>query len=428
MFWRTARLGSGLIVTVSLTFASAAVSNASPDQTTAGTPQAAVSAPRLPGTALAAGPAVRAQVPQVAGDDATLNGVTCTKASNCWVAGFYDASAESAVFGLAEHYDGRSWTTSMVSGMGGTNVDIWDAFAVSCGAPTNCMLVGEQYNGNTPAKVIQFADNLTTSGGWLPTAWANPPHTVLSLLDDVKCVGAAFCLAVGVDSPTAGVGRPLAERWDGAKWHLQSPLSPARSTNVVLDTVYCLSVSDCEAAGNYTNTAGRVVSFAESWNGAHWTLGPAIAVAGAPDTVLSGISCTAHGHCVGAGWDGTPSSSRPLIATLSGGRWHLPKTPTVAHAFLDSVSCPAATECLAVGEAGTRAFAEVWKGASWAITLPKQTTGTRPADLLDHVHCTSTTHCIAVGVQYNPKTAFSDHTLIEVWNGSTWRTQAGVNP
>jgi len=401
---RSVRLGCGLIVAGSLALASAGTSGAS------------------------TGPAGRAQVPQVAGDDATLNGVTCTAASNCYAVGFYDATAENAVFGLAEHYDGHSWTNAMVSGMGGTNVDIWDALAVSCGAPTNCMLVGEQYNHNTPAKVIQFADNLTPVSGWLPTAWANPPHTAWSLLDDVKCVGALFCLAVGEDSPTAGGGRPLAERWDGSKWHLQSPLSPAHAKNVDLGSVYCLSLSDCEAAGVYTNTAGHEVSFAESWNGTHWTLGPAIAVAGVPETVLNDISCTAHGHCFAAGWAGSASSFRPLIATLSAGRWHVQKTPNVAKAFLAGISCPAATQCLAVGRAGTRAFAEVWRGASWAVTGPKQTSGSRPADLLDRVYCATTTHCVAVGVQYNPNTAFSDHTLIEVWNGSIWRTQAGVNP
>jgi hypothetical protein len=400
MFSRSVRLGCGLIVAAVLTFASAAVSSASP----------------------------RAQVPQVAGDDATLNAVTCTSTSNCYAVGFYDAIAESAVFSLAEHYDGHSWTNAMVSGAGGTNVDILDSLAVSCGAPSNCMLVGEQYNHNTPAKVIQFADNLTPLSGWMPTAWANPPHTQWSLLDGVKCVGTLFCLAVGSDSLTAAGGRPLAERWDGFKWHLQAPLAPAHSSKVDLGAVDCLSVSDCEAAGIYTNAAGHIVSFAESWNGTHWTLGPAIAVAGAQDTVLNDISCTAHGHCIAAGWVGNSSVFRPLVATLSAGRWHPQKTPNVAHAFLSGVSCPAATQCLAVGQAGTRAFAEVWRGASWAVTAPKQTSAPRPADLLDRVACATATHCVAVGVQYNPKTAFSDHTLIEVWNGSIWKTQAGVNP
>jgi hypothetical protein len=426
MFRRSVRLGFGFTIALSLMLSFAAVSSASPSRVTASTPQTAVTAHRLLASALAAGPAGRARALQATGDDASLSGVTCTSASNCHAVGFYDAFAESAIFGLAEHYDGHSWTGFSVPGME-TNADVMDAFAVSCGVPTNCTLVGEQFNHNTPAKPVQFADYLSSTG-WTPTAWANPPQAKWSLLNDVKCAGALFCLAVGSDSPTAGGGRPLAERWDGYKWHLLNPLSPARSKNVDLGSLYCLSQSDCEAAGVYTNTAGHLVSFAEAWTGARWTLGPVIAVKGTQDTVLNDISCTAHGRCVAAGWTGSASSPRPLIATLSGGRWHLPKTPNVTRAFLYGVSCPTATECLAVGEAGTRALAAAWKGGSWAITWPRQTGGSRPAALLDHVYCTTTTHCVAVGIQYNPNKAGSNHTLIEVWNGTIWMFQNSVNP
>src|SRR5262249_18357467 len=105
--------------------------------------------------------------PAITGDDATLSGVTCASTSSCLASGFFFAAAEGGfTFGLSEVWNGHSWGTITVGGLT-TKDDVTDTLEVSCGAPTNCMTVGEHFNN--PKLPVQFADIL--SAGWTPVKW-----------------------------------------------------------------------------------------------------------------------------------------------------------------------------------------------------------------------------------------------------------------
>ncbi len=184
-------------------------------------------------------------VPRATGDDATLTGVSCLSRAFCVSSGFYIALAKGGtVFGLAEVWNGRQWSTRTVSGFSSGNSDVLDAIAVSCGTPSTCMLVGEHFSN--PSRPVQFAE-IAGGLGSAPLIWNNPAGAKWSVLDDVKCMGATFCMAVGTYSATAHGGRVLTQLWNGSKWRRLATPSPAKSLNSDLGELYCLSASDCLA-------------------------------------------------------------------------------------------------------------------------------------------------------------------------------------
>ena len=119
------------------------------------------------------------------------------------------------------------------------------------------------------------------------------------------------------------------------------------------------------------------------------------------------------------------------LATLAPGPASASTSLSVINASLSSVSCTAASDCMAVGavqemRSGSFQFfplAEHWNGSAWTV-LP--TPGPRHpggGDLLSSVSCTSGTSCMAVGqIQAVPPGGFTiQHTFSESWNGTAWR-------
>jgi hypothetical protein len=362
----------------------------------------------------------------VTGDDATLTGLTCVSKSRCLTAGFYIARAEGSIFGLSEVFNGHSWGTLTVSGLA-TKADVTDALEVSCGAPTNCMIVGEHYNN--PKLPVQFADTLRTV--WTPVKWTNPAGAKWSVLDDVKCVGASFCMAIGTFSKTSGGGRALAEQWNGHSWRRLATPNPAGAHLSDLSALYCQSATDCQAVGVGRNSAGHLFSFGEHWDGTGWTLGKIPNVHGR-NNVLNDVACFASGDCIAVGNTSTSASQRPLVISLHAGVWNIARTPSLPRsAALNGVSCPTSTFCVAAGFAGRDPLAEIWNGVKWALftVAHTPTRALRHNDSLQHVICVSITHCEAAGFTYNAaRPRIGNHTLIEEWNGKGWRIQASVNP
>jgi hypothetical protein len=85
--------------------------------------------------------------------------------------------------------------------------------------------------------------------------------------------------------------------------------------------------------------------------------------------------------------------------------------------LLVGVSCPSTTSCFAVGNYDTAFFAanptlvEHWNGWSWKIMTSPNPTG---GGSLEGVSCPSTTSCFAVGYS-------NFGGLVEHWNGWSWK-------
>ena len=364
-----------------------------------------------------------AGTPAITGDNATLSGVTCLSPDSCLAVGSFVATAEGgSTFGLSETWNGHNWGTITVSGLT-TKAAVTDALEVSCGAPGSCMLVGEHFSN--PRLPVQFADTL--NGVWSPVKWNNPPGAKWSVLDDVKCVGTTFCMAIGTFSKTSGGGRPLAELWNGQSWQQLSAPSPAALHGTDLSALWCESTSDCQAVGVGMNSAHHFATFAEHWNGSGWKLGGIPNVRGRHN-VLNDVACFAPGDCIAVGFTQASGVLHPLVIRLHGGRWHIVATPARRNAALLGISCPSATLCVGAGFQRGAPLTEKWNGSKWTVLTTARTGGSRPDDSLLHVACTSVSHCVAVGIRYNLRRRFSNHTLIEVWDGRTWHVQTSVNP
>jgi len=143
-------------------------------------------------------------------------------------------------------------------------------------------------------------------------------------------------------------------------------------------------------------------------------------------TQLPSVSCVTGGTCAAVGWYGIKPAGQveavPFAARqVSGGAWAdqtIPEPAGTVNGYLYSVSCPTASFCMAVGQAGT-ALAWTWDGTKWSI-VPTPRPGFSPG--LDWVSCWSATGCMAVG-QYAPAPGGNSTDLVETWDGTSWAVQ-----
>jgi hypothetical protein len=255
--------------------------------------------------------------------------------------------------------------------------------AVSCTSATACMAVGDaclsllEPNCSGAHELIAESWNGT---GWTIQAMPTPPGP--SELRGLSCASPAFCLAVGYYSAGSTPHLALAEVWDGSKWTIQNPAPPVLASK--LDGVSCTSSSACVAVGTETIAEGPVgftLALAGFWDGISWT------IKSAPN-----------------------------------------RTPLDSPNELNAVSCSSTMACTAVGVLNTSLLVETWDGSSWTVQPVANPPGANTAQLSD-VSCTSAVACTAVGAGTKVVgfTGF-DNALAQVWNGSSWATEAVAHP
>jgi hypothetical protein len=120
------------------------------------------------------------------------------------------------------------------------------------------------------------------------------------------------------------------------------------------------------------------------------------------------------------------TSARPIAELWNGSGWTGQVPPVLAglrSSALQSVSCPSATACFAVGGAVPQtlgpevALIEAWNGTQWRVLPAAQPPGTPYA--LGAISCPTSTICATTGFSVPPY-GRSEAPLIEVWNGSAW--------
>ena len=325
--------------------------------------------------------------------------------------------------------------------------------AVSCPSSSACAAVGDYY---------QPAPRYALTERWNGTRWsivAGPPlsaHTSADLTG-ISCTSASDCTAVG--NSTRVTRQPttlpppvhaLIEHWNGSAWSIVKTPNPAVPSSQ-LAGVACGRAWGCQAVGQTGNAMGLHVStLAERWTGSRWVIVPSPSPEGATYSALSSISCPGRSDCVAVGeyFPGgrRQSSNHPLIERWNGSSWALmpsPQPPGSIASYLSAVSCPAASDCVAVGTAryphrpgdsygGDRehTLIERWNGSAWAIVKSPNPPGP-PADRLTGVACGSASDCVAVGGGGRltlPGNADGARTLVERWNGSTWAIEGSPSP
>ena len=281
------------------------------------------------------------------------------------------------------------------------------------------------------AGLIAFAPAASGAGTFSVVASPNPTGSTGSHLNGVSCVSASNCTAVGYYATSSSPGRTLVERWNGTTWSIIPSPNPTGSTGGYLNSVSCVSASNCTAVGYYTTASSPGRTLVERWNGTKWSIIPSPNATGSIGSYLNAVSCTAATSCAAVGYSYNSTATKTLAARWNGTNWAVSASPNPSgdDPALFSVSCASATNCLAVGNytstSGSDAtLAERWNGTKWSIVASPTPKGSD--SYLNAVSCASGTYCIAVGSTY-PATG-PGRTLVERWNGSAWAIVSSPSP
>ena len=299
---------------------------------------------------------------------------------------------------------------------------------VSCTAGTACTAVGSQTTNLGATVPLAERWNGAT---WTPQPTPAPEGAKSSLLKGVSCTSATVCTAAGYAVNSAKVLVPLAERWNGTKWEIQSTPVPAGGTENILASISCTSASNCVAVGKFSSPYS--LPLAMQWDGTKWSLIQPPKPENSVVSWLSGVSCTSATFCVATGaYLDNFLIEKTLAMLWDGTKWIVKTTPNPGAQLngLAAVSCTSATACTAVGsfysEPGpSKVLTERWNGVSWQVQETPGPEGSKKAELLG-VSCAAATVCTSVGVFTN--SAGTNLSLAEKWDGTKWTLQSSPNP
>jgi hypothetical protein len=360
-----------------------------------------------------------------------LNDVSCAAGGVCVAVGAATDKAGSTV-PASQKLSGGAWTLANPPAPGGLQSELK---GVSCVSATSCMTVG--YAESKPFRPLAMVWN---GSGWAETSPAPAgPAGYRSYFNDVSCVAANSCEAVGYSAPTSGaeIIKPLVSHWNGSTWTIKTSANPNTAggepgqEDNILESVSCSSATVCMAVGLHYSSVGGVQAYqplTERLSGEEWVSESAdtayIKSKGETDAWLYGVSCpTTVCFAVGssAAGHGAGSTKIPFTQHWNGSKWNAVSAPneTNGPTELYGVSCSSPTACRAVGAGGRGLH---WMGLYWKTEAPQA-----PADTdysqpprLRAVSCPTSAECHAVG-SYRNLSGYTGR-LIESWSG------AGVKP
>jgi hypothetical protein len=313
--------------------------------------------------------------PNASNHEGNLGALTCTSAANCVAVGDDGARA------LVERWNGHVWKEG-----GGARLSTGKTStlaAVSCWSAAGCMAVGH-YNSGSSQKLLAEVYN---GKGWAVRTAPSIKGGSSFRFFGVSCVTSRFCLVVGDYLPAGGSTHALVERWNGKRWAVYDfSLTPSeQATYTSFSSVSCASTTSCMAVGSTSIGFSNVVTaYAYYFNGSGFV----------------------------------PTTAADPIEILS--------------SEYDSVSCSAATYCLAVGTYQDRSYgfwaqeAAQWNGHRWKLVDPAKRAGEWPYAGLDAVSCIAKDDCLAVGGENTGGDAYAPGPLTALaqrWNGHHWATQ-----
>ena len=261
--------------------------------------------------------------------------------------------------------------------------------------------------------------------GPLAERWNGAVWTLQSLpggvgggLSEISCSSSTACTAVGAITTITRLGSgthitsvPLVERWDGTRWTVEQIAVPAntRVTLVTLRGVSCPSRKFCVAVGWVIRGHRQVGAVVERWNGSRWSLQRThTRDPRAPRLYLYGVSCTSARACTTVG---------SVVERWNGSRWTVLRgLPNVS---LARVSCSSADDCTAVGFGGNGPVAERLHEGKQSIKPMPDPGGEPGGAAFQGLACSSATACVAVGFFY-PDSSGDTAPLLERLNGHHW--------
>ncbi len=229
-----------------------------------------------------------------------LEDVACSAPNACTAVGWTQTADGQR--SLAERWDGRTWRLQPTANPAGAQLTTLSG--TSCVDDRFCMGVGQTsvptYAGTGTGGLAQHWNG----GSWTAQAIPMPDgNTVFMWPMAVSCLTNRFCVTVGMYTDVQGHDRILAASWDGQHWTVQDPPNPpdrsSRDSRSQLYDVSCTSMMSCVGSGRYYDTAGHERALIEMWDGTSWTIQTTPAQPH-PESTLWGISCQKKG-CTAVG-------------------------------------------------------------------------------------------------------------------------------
>jgi hypothetical protein len=273
------------------------------------------------------------------------------------------------------------------------------------------MAVGHD-NGGGFGKFTELAERWNGST-WTIVPTPNPPCTSVTC----KSQGGDILYGVSCPSPTncVGVGTMGIERWDGTRWTVQPSPNPNEPNSQ--DTLYgvsCSSSTACTAVGSFDQSgAGAAFTLAERWNGVKWTIQPTPNTSNSlgPPILFFSVSCPTATDCMAVGYEineGTLNSEN-LTERWDGSKWSVVPDSSNANQGLAEVSCASPTDCISTG--GT-AVVEHWDGNKLTDQATPAPTGASQHEF-GGANC-GTGGCTIVGSStISTPTKYAQYTLVE---------------
>ncbi len=267
--------------------------------------------------------------------------------------------------------------------------------SVSCWALLQCLIAGQDAKG--------VATLATWSPGGLTTVPTTglPRGTATSSWRSISCLP-GVCVAVGEVSTVPGWTTPLigVER---AGRLSASVVSVGVHGENDLNSVSCATTTSCVAVGDAATGIPASPSTSTIDQLTLTATGPSSTLVAHPapgvEDSLDAVSCPTASQCVavGASYAGGTSSWTPLLEQLTSGTWSTSSTGLTS-GFLTGVSCPSTTWCTAVGSTtaaavpGARPLVASWSGTTWTPGTISATNG-----ILTSVSCAAPMVCRSVG-------------------------------
>jgi hypothetical protein len=264
----------------------------------------------------------------------TLNAVACASTTDCWAVG------EDYLGTLIEHYAGTGWSIVSSPDPSGSADYL---LGVGCGSASSCFAVGYYLDASdvTQTLIEQYTDT-----GWALVTSPDENTVGANHLDSIACVSPSDCWAVGWDYQpySGGAVQTLTEQYSSGSWSIVPSGnygSPDYDANYLYG-VTCVSSDDCWAVGViYT---GGFFALVLHYNGTSWTVDPS---AGGIGGALEAVACVSSDDCWAVGW-GAP----PLLRQYSGNTWSAVSNPSAGSGWSEllGVTCDGSMNCWAVGD------------------------------------------------------------------------------
>jgi hypothetical protein len=186
-----------------------------------------------------------------------VTSVSCATATNCFATGVYllvTGDRQEIVKGLLANWNGSRWQARSGARIEGDPEET-QLTNVSCVSSTRCVALGVFLAGSDPrvgpVSVKSFVER------WDGKGWkARTSENLIPFADDdLSCISAISCYAVGSDFESTSV-KPAVAHWNGRNWVRATAGVPSGATRAAVTGVDCPTSRVCFAVGSYQNAVG----------------------------------------------------------------------------------------------------------------------------------------------------------------------------